>query len=375
MPLLGNRVIWELNSLSQLVIYYISAQGPLESCKQVYIHVGRDNWNQFIGTFPMLKCEIFFQYVTEEDCQQLDFVFTDGNCKWDNNQGEDWHWHKPPGEFISEAAGCVCKVRNSEYLRLLHPDRFLPRTMVAKKQVAVFWDIENCAVPTSVAGNYVVRKLTKRLEAFGETIWIRAYASMELLKTELKLTLQTSGVELVDAIRDNTPRSSHRNGVHCFGKDAADKLIINDMWLTAWQNMSSDICLVLISGDRDFAYTLSRLSMLGYYTIVIYPRFASRSLVDSASLALPWRNEFYVPPDDISQGLLPRHLPHRQRAVFRSSISHYSFCCQGSRGACPEEMSLITQSEQVEHASSNEAYVKSDGLEACSEQDIHYSNH
>ncbi|GJQ09121.1 hypothetical protein GpartN1_g6629.t1 [Galdieria partita] len=336
MPVLDRRVIWEWNSQHRIVIYYIPCQGPLERSEQVYIHLGKDGWKQIMGRFLMTKYCHFFQYeVTDvSHFDQLDFVFTDGNQLWDNNQTKDWHLMRKQQEDFGSF-----EYMNNEY-RLVNRE---VDTNIAR-QVVVFWDIENCAVPSSVSGSYVVRKLMKRMKLFGDMISIRVYACMELLKTELKLALQSSGVELIDARRDNGGQSRYSD--HSPGKDAADKLIISDMWATIWQNHPKHLCIALISGDRDFAYALSRLSMLGYCTVLIYPRFASSNLLDSASFAIPWKDDFWALGDESLQGLLPRHLPHRQRAVFHSPVSHYSYQSQRSSNVY-RDVSFVTCSEKV----------------------------
>ncbi|EME32767.1 hypothetical protein Gasu_01300 isoform 1 [Galdieria sulphuraria] len=328
MPILDRRVLWEF-SQNRIVIYYIPCQGPLEKSEQVYIYLGKDSWKQILGRFLMNKCYSFFQYeVTNVSYfDQLDFVFTDGNLLWDNNETKDWHivWKEQLNNPFS--------VVNREATNI-------------SRQVVVFWDIENCAVPSSVSGNYVVHKLLRRMKLFGDIISIRVYACMELLKTELKLALQTSGVELIDARRDNWVVQSRCYDHHHPGKDAADKLIISDMWSIAWQNNPKHLCITLISGDRDFAYAFSRLSMLGYCTVLIYPRLASSNLVDSASFAIPWKDDFWAFGDEALQGLLPRHLPHRQRAILHSPISHYSYQSQKSNNAY-RDVSFVTQSKDI----------------------------
>jgi hypothetical protein len=226
MPLVDRRVLWEWTSAYSITIYYSPYQGPLENSEQIYIHLGKDGWKHVLGTFLMNKWDTFFEYQVSDVlyCTQLDFVFTDGNQIWDNNQNRDWHivWREQ---------------RDLKYLDCcpIHPSTTFGNEN--HKQVIIFWDIENCAVPSSVSGSYVVRKIRNRMQLFGDIQSIRVYACMELLNTELKLALQSSGVELIDARRDKSVRSGYHNADHCVGKDAADKLIISDMWSTAWKVM------------------------------------------------------------------------------------------------------------------------------------------
>lgn len=159
MPLLDTRVFWEWNNQHRLVIYYIPCHGPLENSTQIYIHLGRDGWTQVMGTFMMNQCYSLFQYEVPTEIihfEQLDFVFTDGNHIWDNNQARDWH--------------LVVKREQERHNYDTHLEYMNQFPIVHNRQVVVFWDIENCAVPSTVSGSYVVHKLIKRMKLFGDVI-------------------------------------------------------------------------------------------------------------------------------------------------------------------------------------------------------------
>ncbi|MFQ5976701.1 MAG: NYN domain-containing protein [Candidatus Heimdallarchaeota archaeon] len=124
-------------------------------------------------------------------------------------------------------------------------------------KIAVFWDLENCPPPSKVPGTSVIQDLRSLLMEFGVIQQIRAYSDLDYVKKPLRLELQRSGVQLIDA-----PSAL---------KDAADKMILTDMLMFAIENPQPQR-IVLISGDQDFAYTIARLKSMGYEIILFIPR-------------------------------------------------------------------------------------------------------
>ncbi len=76
-----------------VTIRYRKDGSPLGS-GQVYIHIGRNGWQDVADPSPAMTDDgDFWTYVysTPEDTAQIDVVFHDGAGNWDNNNSMDWH--------------------------------------------------------------------------------------------------------------------------------------------------------------------------------------------------------------------------------------------------------------------------------------------
>lgn len=84
-PVIGEKV----------TITYNASDRPLNGASQISIHWGYDGWiSSGIQTTPMFsiggnKWEVVLT-VPSDAKNTMEFVFTDGNGKWDNNDGKDW---------------------------------------------------------------------------------------------------------------------------------------------------------------------------------------------------------------------------------------------------------------------------------------------
>ncbi|MFH0953072.1 MAG: carbohydrate-binding protein [Verrucomicrobiota bacterium] len=72
-------------------ITYHPNQGPLKTAAQVYIHVGRNNW-QDVTDVAMGKVGSTWTYTYSppEATEQINCCFQDGSNTWDNNGAQDW---------------------------------------------------------------------------------------------------------------------------------------------------------------------------------------------------------------------------------------------------------------------------------------------
>jgi len=120
----------------------------------------------------------------------------------------------------------------------------------------VFWDIENVQLPKGRSAQSVVQQLRKKVEKYGR-VSIRIYGGSVGDDGMLQKELLDSG-----CIAVNTP--------HLGKKEVADKIIIAETLLFAWEN-KPPASIILITADADFAYMLSRLKDRGYRTVLIAP--------------------------------------------------------------------------------------------------------
>jgi hypothetical protein len=97
-------------------------------------------------------------------------------------------------------------------------------------------------------------------------------------QVQLRSELQGSGVSLID-----TPKSGR--------KDVADKMMIADLLSFAIDKRPPAL-IVLLSGDRDFAYPLGILRNRGYEILLITPPSGATPILEaSANYKLRWRQD------------------------------------------------------------------------------------
>ncbi|KAK0526348.1 hypothetical protein OC842_005218 [Tilletia horrida] len=174
------------------------------------------------------------------------------------------------------------------YPPLSHNPAFQPST--TKGRVAVYWDVDNCMVPTGMSGRDValaIRKAIQDLSPPGVSepiIVFKAYLELSsetavpAAQVQLRSELQGSGVSLID-----TPKSGR--------KQTADFMMISDLLAFAIDH-PAPARIVLISGDRDFAYALGTLRNRGFFiTLMTPPAHVAPILEASAHVVLRWRQD------------------------------------------------------------------------------------
>lgn len=156
--------------------------------------------------------------------------------------------------------------------------------------VAIFWDIENCPVPSDVRPEDVAGNVRMALRIHpiirGAIVAFSAYGDFNAFPRRVREGCQRTGVKLIDV----------PNG----RKDAADKAILIDMFLFALDNPPPS-SIILISGDVDFAPALHILGQRGYTVILVIPAgFVSSALSSAGKFVWDWSSvahgEGFVPP-------------------------------------------------------------------------------
>lgn len=149
------------------------------------------------------------------------------------------------------------------------------------EHVAIFWDYENCAPPTSTPGYDVVNNIRQVAHEYGSVKLFKAYLELSEQSSSksigLRSELQSCGVSLTDC-------------PHNGRKDVADKMMIVDMLTYAIDN-PAPATIVLISGDRDFVYAVSVLRLRKYRVVLVAPHCAHASLKSQASAVLNWETD------------------------------------------------------------------------------------
>nr|VWO98768.1 N/A [Ganoderma boninense] len=162
------------------------------------------------------------------------------------------------------------------------------KPMVMPESVAIFWDYENCALPALEPPYTIVNKVRRLAHQYGSVKTFKAYLEcpeqLSVKSMALRSELQSCGVSLIDC-------------PHNGRKDVADKMIMVDMMAHAIDN-PAPTTIMLISGDRDFIYAVSILSLRQYRIVLLAPRAAHGGLKAQASAVYHWPDDFLpeIPP-------------------------------------------------------------------------------
>ncbi|KAF9466396.1 NYN domain-containing protein [Collybia nuda] len=165
--------------------------------------------------------------------------------------------------------------------------------MRGDSDVAIFWDYENCHAAAHISGYEIVKKIRYIAHDFGSIKLFKAYLELSepaaySRSLYLRSELQSSGVSLID-----TPHNGR--------KDVADKMMLVDMLAHAIDN-PPPATIILISGDRDFAYAVSILRSRRYRVVIISLGGVHMSLRAHASVFLDW-NADVLGMECVEQGL------------------------------------------------------------------------
>ncbi|KAI6109885.1 limkain-b1-type NYN domain-containing protein, partial [Pisolithus sp. B1] len=149
--------------------------------------------------------------------------------------------------------------------------------MTDREKVAIFWDFENCCPPSTQGLGYdIANNIGRIARIFGSVTTFRAYldiSSQPSKSTALRSELQLSGVSVVDC-------------PHNGKKDVVDKMAIVDMFAFAVDH-PPPATVILVAGDRDYAYALSTLRLRNYKVVLITP-CATSCLEACASFVVDW---------------------------------------------------------------------------------------
>ncbi|KAL5637011.1 hypothetical protein ACGC1H_000853 [Rhizoctonia solani] len=202
-------------------------------------------------------------------------------------------------------------------------------------RVGIFWDYENCAPPSGTPGYVVAERLRATCSAHGSVTQFRAYlelsapppttpspsASVDPSSSDLsrvptspktlalRSELQSSGVSLIDCphnSRKNVADSMLACDLVCFALDNPTPQIPHPSYLpTSPYNIpntpfsaifptpapSPKTTIVLISGDRDFAYPLAVLKARKYEVgLIVPPGGAHPALRAQATWVMNWQD-------------------------------------------------------------------------------------
>lgn len=83
------------NGCDPVTIIYHPNNGPLKTAQPVYIHIGRNGWEDVITPTPAMSLQPdgtwTYQYTPVPGTLEINCVFNNGAGTWDNNTGQDWN--------------------------------------------------------------------------------------------------------------------------------------------------------------------------------------------------------------------------------------------------------------------------------------------
>ncbi|KAF9246595.1 NYN domain-containing protein [Melanogaster broomeanus] len=161
--------------------------------------------------------------------------------------------------------------------------------------------LENCS-PTSSSfglGYDIVNNVGRMARVFGSVTTFKAYFDISAQSPKslmLRSELQSSGVSMIDC-----PHSGR--------KEVVDKMILVDMVAFAVDH-PAPATIILIAGDRDYAYALSILRLRNYKVILVVPSspHIPSCLESQASLVIDWSAAPYLDLDPNLVAKLSREL-------------------------------------------------------------------
>ncbi|KAG9318409.1 hypothetical protein JVU11DRAFT_500 [Chiua virens] len=213
-------------------------------------------------------------------------------------------------------------------------------------KVAIFWDYENCSPPSTTCGlGYdIVNNIGRIARIFGSITTFRAYLDISAQSSKsavvLRSELQSSGVSMIDC-------------PHNGKKDVVDKMILVDMLAFAVDH-PAPATIILIAGDRDYAYAVSVLKLRKYHVILVVPASpnTSPSLENQASLVVDWATAATYA--DLDANLVARLLRELQEfSIDDNALHSYATPSQGiSKVRRISARDLLEPSKHAKNASS-----------------------
>lgn len=145
--------------------------------------------------------------------------------------------------------------------------------------LAIFWDLENMPIPSSISGREVATRLKSVVAAHGDLVQFRAYSNigLGLVPQQKRSDLQLSNCHLVDC-----PHSGR--------KEVADKMIIVDAMQFAFTHPEG-ATLCFVTGDVDYAYLLAVLQRPQWRTIVISKGTMQSMLHVNCDMKMRWESD------------------------------------------------------------------------------------
>jgi len=151
----------------------------------------------------------------------------------------------------------------------------------ADREVAIYWDYENVPLPQWCSAAEAAKRISHAVSKYGNVI-VERRLYFDYQRHSSKGPHDCSGLDLSGFDLVNTPTRNK--------KETLDKKLIADVLTFAWDcsTRKTKPCVVLITSDGDYAYTLAKLRDRGVMSIVMFGTDFSvaKILVENAHVAL-----------------------------------------------------------------------------------------
>eukprot|EP00978_Attheya_sp_CCMP212_P001610 scaffold3281_cov55-Attheya_sp.AAC.7 len=190
------------------------------------------------------------------------------------------------------------------------------------REIAVYWDYENVPLPQWCTAAEAAKRIHNAVSKYGRIVERRVYFDYQKYNNGGGGPHDCSGLDLSGFDLVNTPT---RNS-----KETLDKKLIADVLTFAWdcsaRNANRKPCIVLLTSDGDYAYTLAKLRDRGVMSIVMFGKDCSvaQILVNNADVALSFEKDILMDPAD--------EPPNKQQEAV-SSISNLSYSETATRNS------------------------------------------
>ena len=220
-------------------------------------------------------------------------------------------------------------------LLLFRNSRGLSTTMCDNQaETAVFWDIENARIPSRYSAREMYEKLCTVLHGYGR--WrdgIRIIGDLQCQR-RLYSELMGMGCWLFDIPPNGKP-------------NRADGVIVVEMMSFALDH-PPPTTIILITGDSDYGYSLSKLRARGYRIVLVALSTAKASLTLSADVILEWeRDVLHMPKEAVLDALISTPEPRQLQPV--AFNQHLSQSAPMRRGGMEEEVKAAVGHQMKEN--------------------------
>lgn len=146
----------------------------------------------------------------------------------------------------------------------------------------VFWDVENCSIPTQLRSYEVIKRrisASLRLGGIGVEggLTVRAFGNVKKIGDDVRRQFKAAGVDLIDVPSGGGVK---RNG--------SDVMLISNMHSWSRENPKGNI--LLIAGDSDYVETLKFMEEGGHKVMIAGKWDASELLMEYGQVLWNWPN-------------------------------------------------------------------------------------
>ncbi|KZT13047.1 uncharacterized protein LAESUDRAFT_719360 [Laetiporus sulphureus 93-53] len=190
------------------------------------------------------------------------------------------HWHE--ASLLCNRSRC--QATKFEAASLPHRNISSANTSRTKlADVAVFWDYDDCPLPSGNGGASIVRALGQYARSMGVVSSFRAYSRLVPLSAKSAM-MRRGGITICDCACDSRKQVVHSS-------------MIADMFRWTFDRPAADASnvMIVITAGSSYADAVSTLSLNGYTMVVFAPLSAHEKLraVQSAAL-LEWTDALFV---------------------------------------------------------------------------------